>query len=251
MAQQSTETDWVSRFADEVIAEAERRAPGKPIVCASGLSPSGPIHLGNLREVMTPHLVADEIRRRGHEVRHLISWDDYDRYRKVPDVPGVDKSWTEHIGKPLTSVPAPAGSRVPELGRALQGRHVRGARRDGRRVRRHQPDRAVHRRCLPRPGPARDEAPRGHRRDPRPVPHEEGPGARSRRSPSTRPSWRPPRARARPPRTTAAAARPATSRTSPTAGSARRTSPRSPRTTTRPPSWPTPARSAVSARRSG
>lgn len=111
MAQSSTETDWVSRFADEVIAESERRAPGKPVVVASGLSPSGPIHLGNLREVMTPHLVADEVRRRGYEVRHLISWDDYDRYRKVPaGVPGVDDSWGEHIGKPLTSVPAPEGS---------------------------------------------------------------------------------------------------------------------------------------------
>ncbi|MGK5732748.1 lysine--tRNA ligase [Streptomyces sp. URMC 124] len=115
MAQaQSTEADWVSRFADEVIAEAERRAPGKPIVVASGLSPSGPIHLGNLREVMTPHLVADEIRRRGHEVRHVLSWDDYDRYRKVPNgVPGIDESWAAHIGKPLTSVPAPAGSAFP------------------------------------------------------------------------------------------------------------------------------------------
>ncbi|WP_433546286.1 lysine--tRNA ligase [Streptomyces sp. CA-294286] len=115
VAQSSTpETDWVSRFADDVIAESERRAPGKPVVVASGLSPSGPIHLGNLREVMTPHLVADEIRRRGHEVRHLISWDDYDRYRKVPNgVPGIDESWAEHIGKPLTSVPAPAGSAYP------------------------------------------------------------------------------------------------------------------------------------------
>ncbi|AZM47959.1 lysine--tRNA ligase [Streptomyces sp. WAC 06738] len=103
--------DWVSRFADEVIAEAERRAPGKPVVCASGLSPSGPIHLGNLREVMTPHLVADEIRRRGVPCEHLISWDDYDRFRKVPvGVEGVDESWAEHIGKPLTSVPPPAGS---------------------------------------------------------------------------------------------------------------------------------------------
>lgn len=111
---QSTETDWVSRFADDVIAESERRAPGKPVVVASGISPSGPVHLGNLREVMTPHLVADEIRRRGHEVRHLISWDDYDRYRKVPaGVAGVDESWAEHIGKPLTSVPAPAGSPHP------------------------------------------------------------------------------------------------------------------------------------------
>jgi len=105
---QSTETDWVSRFADEVIAEAERRAPGKPIVCASGLSPSGPIHLGNLREVMTPHLVADEIKRRGHACEHILSWDDYDRFRKVPA--GIDPSWAEHIGKPLTSVPAPPGS---------------------------------------------------------------------------------------------------------------------------------------------
>ncbi len=114
MAQSTETTDWVSRFADEVIEESERRAPGKPVVVASGLSPSGPIHLGNLREVMTPHLVADEIRRRGREVRHLISWDDYDRYRKVPaGVPGVDETWAEHIGKPLTSVPAPKGSSYP------------------------------------------------------------------------------------------------------------------------------------------
>ncbi len=105
------EVDWVSRFADEVIAEAERRAPGKPIVCASGLSPSGPIHLGNLREVMTPHLVADEIRRRRYECVHLLSWDDYDRFRKVPT--GIDPSWEQHIGKPLTTVPAPAGSLCP------------------------------------------------------------------------------------------------------------------------------------------
>ncbi|MFE6128217.1 lysine--tRNA ligase [Streptomyces sp. NPDC056437] len=111
VAQSSTETDWVSRFADDVIADSERRAPGKPVVVASGLSPSGPIHLGNLREVMTPHLVADEIRRRGYEVRHLISWDDYDRFRKVPKgIAGVDDSWAEHIGRPLTSVPAPEGS---------------------------------------------------------------------------------------------------------------------------------------------
>ncbi|MEU1291746.1 lysine--tRNA ligase [Streptomyces sp. NPDC005840] len=114
VAQSTETTDWVSRFADEVIEESERRSPGKPVVVASGLSPSGPIHLGNLREVMTPHLVADEVRRRGHEVRHLISWDDYDRYRKVPaGVAGVDESWAEHIGKPLTSVPAPAGSAYP------------------------------------------------------------------------------------------------------------------------------------------
>ena len=108
-----TEGDWVARFADEVEAEADRRAGGRAgtIVCASGISPSGPIHLGNLREVLTPHLVADELRRRGRDVVHLLSWDDYDRFRRVPV--GVDPSWAEHIGKPLTSVPAPPGSEHP------------------------------------------------------------------------------------------------------------------------------------------
>jgi lysyl-tRNA synthetase, class I len=98
-------------LADQVIAAADRRAPGKPVVVASGLSPSGPIHLGNLREVMMPHLVADEIRRRGVECVHILSWDDYDRFRRVPA--GIDPSWSRHIGKPLTSVPPPEGSPYP------------------------------------------------------------------------------------------------------------------------------------------
>lgn len=100
--------DWVSRLADEAVAFAERN--GTPVKVASGISPSGPIHLGNLREVMVPHLVADELRRRGLQVEHIISWDDFDRFRKVPNVPGVDSSWEQHIGKPLTRVPAPHGS---------------------------------------------------------------------------------------------------------------------------------------------
>jgi lysyl-tRNA synthetase class 1 len=103
--------DWVSRYADQVLAEADKRGPAARVIVASGLSPSGPVHLGNLREVMTPHLVADEIRRRGVDCDHVLSWDDYDRFRKVPA--GVDPTWAEHIGKPLSSVPAPAGSTYP------------------------------------------------------------------------------------------------------------------------------------------
>ncbi len=102
------ESDWVAKFADEVITAADRYRPGKPIVCASGISPSGPVHLGNLREVLTPHLVADEIKRRGVPCEHIISWDDYDRFRRVPAT--IDPSWSEHVGKPLSHVPAPPGS---------------------------------------------------------------------------------------------------------------------------------------------
>ncbi|NNG34376.1 lysine--tRNA ligase [Nakamurella aerolata] len=101
----------MSRLADEVIADVDRRGKTGPIICASGLSPSGPVHLGNFRELITPHLVADEIRRRGRACEHILSWDDYDRFRRVPA--GVDPSWEQHIGKPLTAVPAPPGSPHP------------------------------------------------------------------------------------------------------------------------------------------
>jgi lysyl-tRNA synthetase, class I len=105
--------DWVARYADEVIAEADRRLVTGPIVCASGISPSGPIHLGNLRELLTPHFVADEIRRRGRDCVHVLSWDDYDRFRKVPLGLGLDPSFGEHIGRPYTAIPAPPGSPYP------------------------------------------------------------------------------------------------------------------------------------------
>ena len=99
--------DWVARTAGEVRAEAERRHPGEAPTCASGISPSGPVHLGNLRELMVPHLVADEIRKQGAPCRHILSWDDYDRLRRVPA--GFPESFAEHIGRPLTAVPDPCG----------------------------------------------------------------------------------------------------------------------------------------------
>jgi lysyl-tRNA synthetase class 1 len=99
--------DWVSRTAAEVIAEGGRRHPGEAPTCASGISPSGSVHLGNLRELMTPHLVADEVRRSGRPCRHILSWDDYDRFRRVPA--GCPESFAEYVGRPLTSVPDPAG----------------------------------------------------------------------------------------------------------------------------------------------
>jgi lysyl-tRNA synthetase, class I len=99
--------DWVARTAADVLAEAERRHPRDIPTCASGISPSGSVHLGNLRELMTPHLVADEVRRSGHPCRHILSWDDYDRFRRVPA--GFPASFAQHVGRPLTSVPDPEG----------------------------------------------------------------------------------------------------------------------------------------------
>ena len=99
--------DWVARTAAQVRAEGERRHPGEVPTCASGISPSGPVHLGNLRELMTPHLVADEVRRNGAPCRHILSWDDYDRLRRVPA--GYPDWLAGHVGRPLTGVPDPGG----------------------------------------------------------------------------------------------------------------------------------------------
>ncbi|MEL7156565.1 MAG: lysine--tRNA ligase [Actinomycetota bacterium] len=97
--------DWPSQIADRVL----RRTQGgsDKVVCASGISPSGPVHLGNLRELLVPHFVAEEIKGRDLDCEHLLSWDDYDRLRKVPA--GVDPSFEQYIGMPLTSVPDPDG----------------------------------------------------------------------------------------------------------------------------------------------
>jgi lysyl-tRNA synthetase class 1 len=39
--------------------------------------------------------------------RHILSWDDYDRLRRVPA--GFPGTFEEHVGRPLTSVPDPCG----------------------------------------------------------------------------------------------------------------------------------------------
>ena len=103
--------DWVTKIADRVEANVrERKGADGTIVCASGISPSGPIHLGNLREVMTVHLVAEELRSRGREVVHVHSWDDYDRLRKVPaQVAAVAPDYAQYIGMAYADIPDPFG----------------------------------------------------------------------------------------------------------------------------------------------
>jgi lysyl-tRNA synthetase class 1 len=104
-----TATLWEDQLAEQVLAVRRERGidDAIPVVCASGISPSGPIHMGNLREVFTTHLVAEALRRRGVQVRHLHSWDDYDRFRKVPT--GVDASFQQYVGFPLAQIPDPVG----------------------------------------------------------------------------------------------------------------------------------------------
>lgn len=98
---------WAERIADEII----RKKPDKEqYVCAAGISPSGSIHIGNFRDIATALFVAKALIKKGKKAKLLFSWDEFDRFRKVPkNVQAVDPEgkFEAYIGQPYTSVPNP------------------------------------------------------------------------------------------------------------------------------------------------
>ncbi|WGI17563.1 lysine--tRNA ligase [Methanonatronarchaeum sp. AMET-Sl] len=80
---------------------------GEKQVVASGISPSGPIHYGNFREILTADLMYRALEEVGAKPKLLFIFDDYDPLRKV--YPYLDSSYQEHVGKPLNTVPDPEG----------------------------------------------------------------------------------------------------------------------------------------------
>jgi len=76
---------------------------------ASGITPSGTVHIGNFREVITVDLVARALRGLGHNVRFIYSWDDFDTFRKVPKNLPNQEMLTEQLRRPISRVPDPRG----------------------------------------------------------------------------------------------------------------------------------------------
>jgi lysyl-tRNA synthetase class 1 len=93
---------WAERAADSL-------GTG-PHVVVSGISVSGNIHAGNLREVLVAEAVVNALRVRGEEVRFIFHADTIDPLRKI--APGIPKSYEEYIGHSLSRVPDPEGCHV-------------------------------------------------------------------------------------------------------------------------------------------
>ncbi len=74
---------------------------------ATGITPSGPIHIGNMREVLTGDLVYKAIRNRGLDAELLYFADDFDPLRKV--YPFLPEHFSEYVGKPISDIPCPCG----------------------------------------------------------------------------------------------------------------------------------------------
>ena len=99
-----------AHWADEAALRVIREKGEKDLyTCASGITPSGTVHIGNFREIISVELVVRALRDMGKNARFIYSWDDYDVFRKVPEnMPNKDEL-SNYLRRPITVVPDPYG----------------------------------------------------------------------------------------------------------------------------------------------
>ena len=104
---------WADQAAERTLrAHPEAAGDGAPaptIAVAAGITPSGVVHVGNFREVITVDLVARALRDRGVPVRFIYSWDDFDVLRKVPKDAPEQELLHDHLHRSIADVPDPWG----------------------------------------------------------------------------------------------------------------------------------------------
>lgn len=98
---------WADVNADRIIREKGDKAR---YVVASGITPSGTVHIGNFREIISTELVARALADRGKEVRFIYSWDDFDVFRKVPKNMPNPEELEGYLRRSITEVPDPHGA---------------------------------------------------------------------------------------------------------------------------------------------
>lgn len=79
---------------------------GKQTV-STGISPSGQIHVGNMREILTGYFIHRALQDKGLESRFIYLCDDIDPLRKV--YPFLPQEYSRYVGMPLSSIPAMEG----------------------------------------------------------------------------------------------------------------------------------------------
>jgi len=97
---------WADQTAEKIIRE---RGELESYTCASGITPSGTVHIGNFREIISVDLVVRALRDRGKTVRFIYSWDDYDVFRKVPANMPKPEVLERYLRYPITKVPDTSG----------------------------------------------------------------------------------------------------------------------------------------------
>lgn len=101
MAQMNETIHWADVIAGEVLARGNKHT------VASGITPSGAIHIGNMREVVTADAAYRALKNKGADVRLIYIADTLDPLRKV--YPFLSDDYEAHVGKPLSDIPCPCG----------------------------------------------------------------------------------------------------------------------------------------------
>ena len=97
-----------AHWADEAAARVLKEKGEKELyTCASGITPSGTVHIGNFREIISVELVVRALRDLGKKVRFIYSWDEYDVFRKVPQNMPKQEELKNYLRYPITMVPDP------------------------------------------------------------------------------------------------------------------------------------------------
>jgi len=100
----TTTGHWADEAAAKIVFEKGEK---ELYTCASGITPSGTVHIGNFREIISVDLVAQALRDLGKKVRFIYSWDDYDVFRKVPKNMPKQEELESFLRFPITMVPDP------------------------------------------------------------------------------------------------------------------------------------------------
>jgi lysyl-tRNA synthetase class 1 len=92
---------WAEVIANNLIKRGNKH------VLATGITPSGPIHVGNMREVITTDAIHRILIEKGAESEFIYIADDYDHLRKL--YPFLPESFKKYIGTPISEIPCTCG----------------------------------------------------------------------------------------------------------------------------------------------
>jgi len=95
---------WADVLADNLYKEKKKH------VLATGITPSGPIHIGNMREILTTDAVYKRLIAKGGDAELIYVADDFDHLRRV--YPYLPKSYEKYVGMPISDIPCPCGDHI-------------------------------------------------------------------------------------------------------------------------------------------
>lgn len=106
---------WAMEVAGQIIKERDN----ENYICASGISVSGILHIGKLRDVFIAHSVNRALREYGKQSKLVYFVDDFDRLKKRPkDLP---ETYDRFIGAPYAIVPDPCKEHNSFVNHYLEG----------------------------------------------------------------------------------------------------------------------------------